>query len=115
MPNELQKTDKQIRDEIVSKAMAKIRDPKSPTKPPRKDLVIEARDFVVTSALYKNPNRARGFIEALCDEVERQRIALTKLRDSTSDMWACSFAGEVLIGMSVDDALNHAKRYDHDD
>lgn len=58
--------------------------------------------------------RAPELLRQLCDEVERQRTALIKLRDSTSDMWACSFAGKVLKGIAIDDALNHAEKYNHD-
>lgn len=116
MPTEPQQTD------IVSEARAKLakatRGPLTLIRYEHGGGRLIKEPYSLVADFYQEGDRefydsAPELLRQLCDEVERQRTALIKLRDSTSDMWACSFAGEVLKGKSVDDALSHAMRYDN--
>ena len=72
METEPQKTDKEITDAIVDKAMAKVRDRKSSTEP--RDIVIEARELLRTPMeIHEFARGASELLRQLADEVERLR------------------------------------------
>ena len=47
-------------------------------------------------------------------DIATAKKALAKIRDSTSDMWACCFAGDILKGKSIEESLANAAKYDED-